>query len=111
MVDRTHSLEGGAEVGDILVKIRGRHYLIPAEAIGSPLEDGGTEVLGMLEKELSALGATGDFAMELGESEDDRNARAITARSGRQCVRQSRQCARQSRQCTRSARAIHPQAV
>ena len=49
MVDRTHSLEGGAEVGDILVKIRGRHYLIPAEAIGSPLEDGGTEVLGMLE--------------------------------------------------------------
>jgi hypothetical protein len=118
MVDRTHSLEGDAEVGDILVKIRGRHYLIPAEAIGSPLEDGGTEVLGMLEKELSALGATGDFAMELGESEDDRNARAITARSGRQCVRQSRQCARQSRQCarqsrqcTRSARAIHPQAV
>ncbi len=67
-------------VGDILVKIRGRHYLIPAEAIGSPLEDGGTEVLGMLEKELSALGATGDFAMELGESEDDRNARAISAR-------------------------------
>jgi hypothetical protein len=56
--------------------------------------------------------------MELGESEDDRNARAITARSGRQCVRQSRQCARQSRQCarqsrqcTRSARAIHPQAA
>ena len=111
MVDRTQSLEGDATVGDILVKIRGRHYLIPAEAIGSPLEDGGTEVLGMLEKELSALGATGDFAMELGESEDDRNARAITARSGRQCVRQSRQCARQSRQCTRSARAIHPQAV
>lgn len=118
MVDRTHSLEGGAEVGDILVKIRGRHYLIPAEAIGSPLEDGGTEVLGMLEKELSALGATGDFAMELGESEDDRNARAISARQSRQCVRQSRQCARQSRQCarqsrqcTRSARAIHPQAV
>jgi len=60
MVDRTHSLEGGAEVGDILVKIRGRHYLIPAEAIGSPLEDGGTEILGMLEKELSALGASGD---------------------------------------------------
>jgi hypothetical protein len=125
MVDRTQSLEGDASVGDVLVKIRGRHYLIPAEAIGSPLEDGGTEILGMLEKELSALGATGDFAMELGESEDDRNARAITARSGRQCVRQSRQCARQSRQCarqsrqcarqsrqcTRSARAIHPQAV
>src|SRR4029450_7924072 len=104
MVDRTHSLEGGATVGDILVKIRGRHYLIPAEAIGSPLEDGGTEVLGMLEKELSPLGATGDFAMELGESEDDRNARAITARSGRQCVRQSRQCARQSRQCARQRR-------
>ena len=81
MVDRTQSLEGDATVGDILVKIRGRHYLIPAEAIGSPLEDGGTEVLGMLEKELSALGATGDFAMELGESEDDRNARAISARS------------------------------
>src|SRR4029450_4124341 len=104
MVDRTHSLEGGAEVGDILVKIRGRHYLIPAEAIGSPLEDGGTEILGMLEKELSALGATGDFAMELGESEDDRNARAITARSGRPGGRQSRQCARQSRQCARQRR-------
>ena len=91
MVDRTQSLEGKSAVGDVLVKIRGRHYLIPAEAIGSPLEDGGTEILGMLEKELSALGATGDFAMELGESEDDRNARAITARQSRQCVRQSRQ--------------------
>ena len=38
MVDRTQSLEGEAAVGDVLVKIRGRHYLIPAEAIGSPLE-------------------------------------------------------------------------
>jgi hypothetical protein len=116
MVDRTQSLEGEATVGDILVKIRGRHYLIPAEAIGSPLEDGGTEVLGMLEKELSALGATGDFAMELGESEDDRAAAMLRqsrqcVRQSRQCARQSRQCARQSRQCTRSARAIHPQAV
>ena len=54
MVDRTQSLEGDATVGDILVKIRGRHYLIPAEAIGSPLEDGGTEILGMLEKEMNA---------------------------------------------------------
>ena len=34
MVDRTQSLEGDGTVGDILVKIRGRHYLIPAEAIG-----------------------------------------------------------------------------
>jgi hypothetical protein len=127
MVDHTQSLERDAGIGDILVRIRGRHYLIPAEAIGSPLEDGGTEVLGMLEKELSALGAARDskligvdFAMELGGEGDDRNARAITddrnaraisARQSRQCVRQSRQCARQSRQCTRSARAIHPQAV
>ena len=106
MVDRTQSLGGDAGVGDILVKIRGRHYLIPAEAIGSPLEDGGTEILGMLEKELSTLGATRDskligvdFAMELGEGSDrdaraitdDRNARAISARQSRQCVRQSRQ--------------------
>jgi hypothetical protein len=125
MAERTHSLEGDAGVGDILVKIRGKHYLIPAEAIGSPLEDEGTEILGMLEKELTAIGAARDskligvdFAMELGESDDDRNARAISARQSRQCVRQarqctrqSRQCARQSRQCTRSARAIHPQAV
>jgi len=118
MVDRTQSLEGQSGVGDILVKIRGRHYLIPAEAIGSPLEDGGTEILGMLEKELSALGAARDsrligvdFAMELGESEDDRNARALTARQSRQCVRQSRQCARQSRQCVRSAAMIRPQAI
>jgi len=125
MVDRTQSLEGESGVGDILVKIRGRHYLIPAEAIGSPLEDGGTEILGMLEKELSALGAARDsrligvdFAMELGESEDDRNARALTTRQSRQCVRQSRQCvrqsrqcARQSRQCVRSAAMIRPQAV
>jgi len=126
MVDRTQSVDGEVGIGDILVKIRGRHYLIPAEAIGSPLEDGGTEILGMLEKEMSALGAAResrligvDFAMELGEGDDrnaraitdDRNARAISARQSRQCVRQSRQCARQSRQCTRSARAIRPQAV
>ena len=118
MVDRAQSLDGDSAVGDILVKIRGRHYLIPAEAIGRPLEDGGTEILGMLEKELNALGASGDFAMELSDSDDDRNARAISARQSRQCVRQSRQCARQSRQCARqsrqcarSARAIHPQAV
>ena len=55
MVDQTQSLEGDAGVGDILVKISRPHYLIPAEAIGSPLEDGGTEILGMLEKELSTL--------------------------------------------------------
>ena len=125
MVDRTQSLEGEAAVGDVLIKIRGRHYLIPAEAIGSPLEDGGTEILGMLEKELNALGATGDFAMELGESEDDRNARAISARQSRQLTRQARQLSRQARQLTRQARqlnrqtrqltrqarAIHPQAA
>jgi len=124
MVDRAQSVEGETAVGDILVKIRGKHYLIPAEAIGSPLEDGGTEILGMLEKELDALGAAResrligvDFAVELGEG-SDRDARAIDARQSRQCVRQSRQCTRQSRQCTRqsrqctrSARAIHPQAV
>jgi hypothetical protein len=125
MVDHTQSLGGDAGVGDILVKIRGRHYLIPAEAIGSPLEDGGTEVLGMLEKELSALEASQsrmigvDFVMELGGSDDrnaraitddrnaraitdDRNARAITARQSRQCARQARQCT--SPEATRSAR-------
>jgi hypothetical protein len=122
MVDRAQSLGGDAGIGDILVKIRGRHYLIPAEAIGSPLEDGGTEILGMLEKEISALGTQSrmigvDFAMELGESDEEHNAGAISARQSRQCVRQSRQCARQSRQCARqsrqcarSARAIRPQA-
>ena len=75
---------GGAGVGDILVKICGKHYLIPAEAIGSPLEDGGTEILGMLEKELSTLEVSRDsaddrrrFRMELGAG-GDRNARAIT---------------------------------
>jgi hypothetical protein len=129
MVDHTQSLDGEAAVGDILVKIRGRHYLIPAEAIGSPLEDGGSEILGMLEKELSAVEASHDprmigvdFAMELGAGDDrnaraitddrnaraitdDRNARAITARQSRQCVRQARQCTspeatRTARQCT-----------
>jgi hypothetical protein len=129
MVDHTQSLDGEAAVGDILVKIRGRHYLIPAEAIGSPLEDGGSEILGMLEKELSAMEASHDsrmigvdFAMELGAGDDrnaraitddrnaraitdDRNARAITARQSRQCVRQARQCTspeatRTARQCT-----------
>ncbi len=125
MVDHTQSLGGDAGVGDILVKIRGRHYLIPAEAIGSPLEDGGTEVLGMLEKELSALEASQsrmigvDFVMELGGSDDrnaraitddrnaraitdDRNARAITDDRNARAItaRQSRQCARQARQCT-----------
>lgn len=131
MVDRAQSLEGEAAVGDILVKIRGRHYLIPAEAIGSPLEDGGTEILGMLEKELSTLEATResrmigvDFVMELGEGAernaraitddrnaraitDDRNARAITARQSRQCVRQARQCVeptRSARQCVEPSR-------
>jgi hypothetical protein len=134
MVDRTQSLEGEAAVGDILVKIRGRHYLIPAEAIGSPLEDGGTEILGMLEKELSVLEATSDsrmigvdFVMELGEGAernaraitddrnaraitDDRNARAITARQSRQCVeptRSARQCVeptRSARQCVEPTR-------
>lgn len=124
MADRAQALEGEAGVGDILVKIRGRHYLIPAEAIGAPLEDGGTDVLAMLEKELDALGAARDsrligvdFAVELGESEDDRQSRQCVRqarqciRQSRQCTRQSRQCARQSRQCTRSARAINPQAV
>lgn len=121
MVNRTQSVEREAGIGDILVKIRGRHYLIPAEAIGSPLEDGGTEILGMLEKEMAALGEAQEsrlVAVELGETEDDRNARAISARQSRQCVRQARQCvrqarqcARQARQCVRSARAIHPQAV
>jgi hypothetical protein len=120
MVDHTQSLDGEAAVGDILVKIRGRHYLIPAEAIGSPLEDGGSEILGMLEKELSAVEASHDsrmigveFAMELGAGDDrnaraitdDRDARAITARQSRQCVRQARQCTspeatRTARQCT-----------
>jgi hypothetical protein len=125
MVDRTQSLEGDAGVGDILVKIRGRHYLIPAEAIGSPLEDGGTEILGMLEKELSTLEASRDsrmigidFAMELGTGDDrnaraitdDRSARAINARQSRQCVeptRNARQCvepARSARQCVEPAR-------
>jgi hypothetical protein len=122
MVDRTQSLEGETAVGDILVKIRGRTYLIPAEAIGKPLEDDGSEVLGMLEKELSALRNAResrligvDFAMELGESEADRNARAISARQSRQCVRQARQCTReagtrQARQCTRQARQCTRQA-
>jgi hypothetical protein len=126
MVERTQSLEGDVAVGDILVKIRGRHYLIPAEAIGSPLEDGGSEILGMLEKELSTLQATTDsrmigvdFVMELGGGDDrnaraitdDRNARAITARQSRQCVeptRAARQCTeptRVARQCTEPARA------
>src|SRR5688500_8101632 len=125
MVDRTQSLEGDATVGDILVKIRGRHYLIPAEAIGSPLEDGGTEILGMLEKELSVLEATSDsrmigvdFVMELGEGAernaraitDDRNARAITDDRNARAITDDRNAraitARQSRQCvepTRSA--------
>jgi hypothetical protein len=135
MVEHTQSLEGETGVGDILVKIRGKHYLIPAEAIGSPLEDGETEVLGMLEKELSTLSAQSqmigvDFVMELGGSDDrnaraitdDRNARAINARQSRQCVREARQCVRearqctreskrQARQCTRSARAVNPQAA
>jgi len=117
MAEHTQSLEGDVGVGDILVKIRGRHYLIPAEAIGSPLEDGGSEVLGMLEKELSAVEASHDsrmigveFVMELGAIEernaraitDDRDARAITARQSRQCVRQARQCT--SPEATRSAR-------
>ena len=48
MADRTQAVDGETGIGDLLVKIRGRHYLIPAEAIGSPLEDGGTEILGML---------------------------------------------------------------
>ena len=128
MVEHTQSLEGEAGIGDILVKIRGRHYLIPAEAIGSPLEDGGSEILGMLEKELSTLEASRDsrmigvdFVMELGGNDDrnaraitdDRNACAITARQARQCVeptRSARQCTeptRTARQCvepTRSAR-------
>ena len=138
MVEHTQSLEGETGVGDILVKIRGKHYLIPAEAIGSPLEDGEIEVLGMLEKELDTLGAESrmigvDFVMELGGGDDrnaraitdDRDARAITARQSRQCVREARQCVRearqcvrearqctrQARQCTRSARAVNPQAA
>ena len=123
MAEGTLSLDGEARVGDILVKIRGRHYLIPAEAIGSPLEDGGTEILGMLEKELSTLEATQspmigvEFVMELGEGSerdaraitDDRDARAITARQSRQCVRQARQCTeptRSARQCVEPMRSV-----
>jgi hypothetical protein len=126
MVDRTQSLEGDAGVGDILVKIRGRHYLIPAEAIGSPLEDGGTEILGMLEKELNTLETSRDsrmigvdFVMELGAGDDrnaraitdDRNARAITDNRNARAITDDRSAraitARQSRQCvepTRSTR-------
>ena len=131
MVERTQSLEAEPAVGDILVKIRGRHYLIPAEAIGSPLEDGGSEILGMLEKELTTIEAVREsrmigveFVMELGGSEDrdaraitddrnaraitdDRNARAITDDRNARAItaRQSRQCVRQARQCTEPARA------
>ena len=118
MVEHTQSLEAGAGIGDILIKIRGRTYLIPAEAIGSPLEDGGTEILGMLEKEMDAVGSSQVVAVELGEREDDRSGRAISARQSRQLVRQARQLTRQarqltrqSRQLTRQARAIHPQAA
>jgi hypothetical protein len=115
MVDRTQAIDGEAGIGDVLIKIRGRHYLIPAEAIGSPLEDGGTEILGMLEKEMAAAATASDsrligvdFAMELGESETDRNARALTARQSRHLARQSRHLARQARHLDRSARAIRP---
>ena len=57
MANRAQAVDGETGLGDLLVKIRGRHYLIPAEAIGSPLDDGGTEILGMLEKELTAVSA------------------------------------------------------
>lgn len=93
-----------AAVGDILLRLNGRHYLIPAEAVGQPLEDGGSALLGMLDKELNALGAGENCAMEIGDDDGDRNARAIDARQARQCTRQARQCIREARQCTREAR-------
>lgn len=97
-------------IGDILVKIRGRHYLIPAEAIGAPLEagDGGSALVSMLEKEIGSIPAADrgiELAIELGAG-DDRDARAISARQARQCTRQARQCTRQARQCTRTARQL-----
>jgi hypothetical protein len=117
MSDRAQAVEREAGIGDLLVKIRGRHYLIPAEAIGSPLEDGGTEILGLLEKELTALGAARDsqligvdFAMELGEGEADRNARAIEARQSRSLAKQARSLNREARSLDRQARSLDRQA-
>jgi hypothetical protein len=113
MSDRAQAVEREAGIGDLLVKIRGRHYLIPAEAIGSPLEDGGTEILGLLEKELTALGAARDsqligvdFAMELGGGETDRNARAIEARQSRSLAKQARSLNREARSLDRQARSL-----
>lgn len=115
MADQTQAVDGEAGIGDLLVKIRGRHYLIPAEAVGSPLEDGGTEILGMLEKELTALSAARDsrligvdFAMELGE--EDRNARAIDARQSRSLAKQARSLNREARSLDRQARSLDRQA-
>ncbi|HEU4826433.1 MAG TPA: hypothetical protein VFS85_08135 [Dongiaceae bacterium] len=117
MADRTQAVGGETGIGDLLVKIRGRHYLIPAEAIGSPLEDGGTEILGMLEKELTALSAARDsrligvdFAMELGEGEEDRNSRAIDARQSRSLAKQARSLNREARSLDRQARSLDRQA-
>jgi hypothetical protein len=117
MADRTQAVGGETGIGDLLVKIRGRHYLIPAEAIGSPLEDGGTEILGMLEKELTALSAARDsrligvdFAMELGEGEEDRNGRAIDARQSRSLAKQARSLNREARSLDRQARSLDRQA-
>lgn len=96
-------------IGDILIKVRGRHYLIPAEAIGAPLEagDGGSSIIEMLKSEINQIDAANsgvEMAIELG-GEEDRNARAITdERSARQCVRTARQCERSARQCVRQAR-------
>jgi hypothetical protein len=116
MADRTQAVDGETGIGDLLVKIRGRHYLIPAEAIGSPLEDGGTEILGMLEKELTAVSAAResrligvDFAMELGAGEADRNARAIEARQSRSLGKQARSLEREARSLDRQARSLDRQ--
>lgn len=115
MADRTQAVDGETGIGDLLVKIRGRHYLIPAEAIGSPLEDGGTEILGMLEKELTALSAARDsrligvdFAMELGE--EGRTASEIDARQSRSLAKQARSLNREARSLDRQARSLDRQA-
>ncbi|HET6618458.1 MAG TPA: hypothetical protein VFG64_00865 [Dongiaceae bacterium] len=117
MADQAQAIDGEAGIGDLLVKIRGRHYLIPAEAIGSPLEDGGTEILGMLEKELTAVSAAResrligvDFVMELGAGEADRNARAIEARQSRSLGKQARSLEREARSLDRQARSLDRQA-
>lgn len=96
-------------IGDVLLKINGRHYLVPAEAIGAPLEDVDGGMIEMLDNEIRAIDPanTGvEFAIEL--SGADRNA---IDRSARQCVRQARQCQRAARQCVRTARQCVRQAA